>query len=629
MQNYKDALCIEFLPNLAQEDEGLGHAGIQTYRNNPFAGVARETGQNSRDAAKDLPVKITYDLLDVPIEDIPAFGSLSETINQCLKQSAGKEKEVAFFQQAIRVISDSTIKVLRISDFNTVGAKGPATAGTPFHSLVKGSGVSVKENTDSGGSFGIGKNAVFAVSDLQTIFYSTVYEELGETIFLAQGKTILVAHTDGSGQHRRQIGYWGAKDFKEVTDAEVLPKWMRREEVGTSVFILGFRETPDWQTTITYTLLQNFFPAIHKKEMEFSLDNGKFHIGDSTLPSLFKESRFAEVAGDLGYEFRTSYALYRCLASSEATEDIHTIQSLGKVQIRVLVEEGLSKKIVIVRNGMVITDSLEHFGDKLSRFPMYRDFVAVVTPLEQEGSAFIKKLEDPRHRELSAEGLHDEKSRAHAKHVMKQLAQKIRAVVKEKAVSHFAKEVSANEMRPYFSSETDGNDQNSEAKNEDPQKIRYKIEPRKQQASINATSAGTDDAGGGKGGGSKGPNVKPQNNGSGDGSKSTPGGNGRAKTVRPVHFQNVRNVFKDSRSRTIFFTSFESGTADILIRAAGLNESEQLPISAASNSEIIGGRIRREVIANERCNIEIQFEEEYNGPIEIHATMTVGGDGEA
>jgi hypothetical protein len=52
---------------------------------------------------------------------------------------------------------------------------------------------------------------------------------------------------------------------------------------------------------------------------------------------------------------------------------------------------------------MMITDNLKHFGDKFSRFPLYRDFVALVEPLDDQGNALIKKLEGPRHDELSAE----------------------------------------------------------------------------------------------------------------------------------------------------------------------------------------------------------------------------------
>ena len=53
---------LRFLPNEAWEKEGLGDAGIETFRDTPYASCAREAGQNSRDAAKVQPVRITFDI---------------------------------------------------------------------------------------------------------------------------------------------------------------------------------------------------------------------------------------------------------------------------------------------------------------------------------------------------------------------------------------------------------------------------------------------------------------------------------------------------------------------------------------------------------------------------------------
>lgn len=46
---------LRFLTNEAGEKEGLGDAGIETFRDAPYASCAREAGQNSRDAATACP----------------------------------------------------------------------------------------------------------------------------------------------------------------------------------------------------------------------------------------------------------------------------------------------------------------------------------------------------------------------------------------------------------------------------------------------------------------------------------------------------------------------------------------------------------------------------------------------
>lgn len=624
-------LYLEFPPNPGEEDEGLGHAGIETYRHEPYASAARETGQNSRDASATLPVRISFDVLEIARASIPSIDSLQSTIERCLAQVAvGQDKEIAFFRQAQKVVSQETLKVLRIADFNTTGARGPSVKGTPFHSLLKGSGVSIKDNVASGGSFGIGKNAVFAISDLQAVFYSTVYEdEDGEKRFLAQGKVILVSHKGADGEPKRQSGYWGPSGFRPIDDPAKAPEWLRRSDVGTSVFVLGFRETPNWQRRFTYSLIQNFFPAIHNEEMEFTLDEGKFVIGRMGLASLFEDQEIRDTAkaNDREQEFDLSHSLYQCLVSPEAKEENIVLPELGRVQVRVLVTEGLPKKVFVIRNGMVITDSLEHFGDKFVRFPMYRDFVAVVTPLDDKGSAFIKKLEDPKHHELSAERLPDAGKREQAKGVMKSLARKIRDAIKAHTLTQFDSEVSVDEMRRYFAAESEPSSEDKKSREEDPQTIRYKVASRKEKQPPKATSEGTDDTGTGVGGPNPGPGPGPGPNPGphNPDPRTRPNGPGGPGQQHSIVLQDVRNILTASgsrRTRTIYFTPADGGLADISLRATGLNNNEELSIRSASDSVVSGGRIKCRIVANARKRIDVELEDEYEGPIDIRMNVT-------
>ena len=209
------SINLEFPPNQANEDDGLGNAGIATYREDPYAGAARETGQNSNDAPMGRPVRITFDLLEVPFDQIPDVVSLGEAVIACLAKAraAGDEKEIAFFEQAARVLQKGPLKVLRISDSNTTGLIGPPEIpGNSFHSLVKGSGVSKKLDPASGGSFGIGKNAVYAISDLQTVFYSTLYDQAGGQHFLPKGSRFLSRIKVATGCRVGQPGTGACRD---------------------------------------------------------------------------------------------------------------------------------------------------------------------------------------------------------------------------------------------------------------------------------------------------------------------------------------------------------------------------------------------------------------------------------
>src|SRR5687767_5796205 len=119
---------LRFIPNMAGEGEGLSDAGIETYRDNPFPAVARETGQNSRDAhdsdrCPEEPVRVVIDKISVAADSLPAHATHLAIVRRCLEiaEQSGTEKEIAFFRQAKRVLTAPEIPILRVADFNTRG----------------------------------------------------------------------------------------------------------------------------------------------------------------------------------------------------------------------------------------------------------------------------------------------------------------------------------------------------------------------------------------------------------------------------------------------------------------------------------------------------------------------------
>jgi hypothetical protein len=198
---------LKFAENTADEGEGLSDSGIETYRDDPFPAIARETVQNSRDAhdGSGKPVKVEFDRLTISAAQFPDRESFLSSARSCLNiaRAEKNDKEIAFFEQAVAVLESNSIRVLKIADYNTKGLRGPCTSlpPTPFYALVKSSGSSVKDDQAAGGSFGIGKSAVYSASDLQTVFYSTAYHcnDSGSTKFLCQGKTKFRSHQGADG----------------------------------------------------------------------------------------------------------------------------------------------------------------------------------------------------------------------------------------------------------------------------------------------------------------------------------------------------------------------------------------------------------------------------------------------
>jgi hypothetical protein len=537
--------------------------------------------------------------------------------------AASDDKEREFFRQARRLLSQPKIKVLRIADYSTKGLQGPPDkAGTPFHSLLKGAGVSSKESDTSGGSFGIGKNAVFAVSDLQAVFYSTIYNEMenGPT-FAAQGKVRLVSHEDASGQARRATAYWGeAEGYKAVRSIDHVPSWMRRSEVGTSIFSAGFREEDSWAERIAYSLLSNFFTAIETGDMEFEVDGGRLKINASTLAGLFDEPAIQAAAHKAGRrdDLRFSADLHRCLVTGEAVERKLSVNGLGEVQIRILVADDLPRRVGIVRNGMLITTGLEHFGDKLERFSGSQDFVALVRP-DEEASRLMKRLENPKHDSFSANRISDPVKREDAERAMKRLHRELRRVIKEVTAVTAGEEVLIDEMTDFFSGDPTEQRPPDPKADQDPERYIYTPPKIRRVHKRDRVSVGGKDGGSGTGDSAKGGAA-----GGGKGPGSGTGGTGNAGDAPPValkEFRNVMGAAPTGRARTIWFTPTASGKTTVRIDATGINNAERLKIASTNIGSVSAGNLIVELQEGVRVCIDLELDARYDGPIEIVASL--------
>lgn len=616
---------LEFLENQAGEVEGLGHAGIETFRDTPFVSCSREAGQNTLDAADGRPVRMMLREHNVPASEIPGIEKLRETISSCLNaaRETGSEKDKDYFENAHDVISRDVIRVLEIADFNTTGLEGPPNDnGSKFHALVKSSGKSNKSTETSGGSFGIGKNATFAVSDLRTVFYSTLYDTVEGSKFALQGKVQLVSHRDASGIERTAKGYWGHPEhFKAVEDAELVPEWLRRNSKGTSVFSVGFRGPEDWADRMTVPLLSNFFVAVDDGEIEFEIGDGGRVVNGETLASLLDDTSIEEAADEAthGDDIRLARQLYRCRQSEDSVEKRFSVDDLGEFTAKILVEEGMPKRVAIVRNGMLITQSLEHFGDKFARFPGARDFIILVEPADDDASKVLKSLENPAHNAFSAGRLDDPQKQRKVTRAMKRLIREIRNLIKENAEITGGDAVKIDELGEFFA-DAGSEETKVPSAEDDPETIRFtptkRVRPKTKKPVAKNSEGDEGGAGNEQGAGGAGSDGKGSGSGGGD------GGDGSKGQQTVVQLATVRNVEKSPKNRTVFFTPAEAGDIELTFFAPGVFDATELNVANASgetNCTAKSGRVELSVDQGTRVEINVTFDTDYTGPVEVYA----------
>ena len=621
----------EFLPNPGKEEEGLGHAGIETFKGSPYPGIARECSQNSLDAAArrpdgtPSPVHLIFRLLVVPASEVPGLQDLRGTFAACLKQAKKRKhkKDTEFFERAAGIADSPNIPVLLMEDYGTTGLVGPAVEGTAFHALVKSSGISQKADADAGGSFGIGKNAAFTISSFRTVFYSSRYVSDHEPMFLAQGKSILVSHDDGSGP-KRSTGYWGDSGYMPIDDPNSLPAWLRRDKVGTTVASVGFSTEPGWEWLMTESLIRNFFSAIFEGSIRFTVQRphvSPIEISTDTIVALFDEPEVRTAADSSGTtdDLDFSAAMLEALKNSESERSEQTFEPIGTFRLTLLQKDGFPRRLGILRNGMYISDNLRHFGHPMARFPMSKDFVALLEPANRETSSQIRDMESPRHDEISPERFDDPAKRRRHKSAMKAVGAWIRETIKASTTKPAEAVILLDEMNRFFSNPSAGKVMPDPTNiNDDPERPKITLKPTSLKPRTGSGDAGESGSSGG---------VKPSKTKSGQTSGERPGGGRGAAGGRggkSVPYSALRNSRPGSDTiRVVSLTPDESAMANLEIVATGVSSNETLCVRSINGTPCAKApRVTLE--QGMRTNFRIEFDAPYLGPIRVVLTPIEG-----
>lgn len=254
---------LEFSGNDNGRITGISEAGIETFRGSLYSSLAKEICQNSLDARvkADEPVIVEYVMNRIATEGIENFKQLKRAVKLCRDYWHDNNRTVKFFDKAMRICDQERLNVLRISDFNTTGLTGSnKERSSPWQNLVKSSGVSDKTGV-SGGSYGIGKSAPFACSDLRTLYYAT---QDVDGIKAYQGVANLVSFrdeqkgTESAKNLTQGIGYYGnTEDNSPVFESFSLGGF-KRKEAGTDIYVLGFIASDDWHSEIIKAVLDGF-----------------------------------------------------------------------------------------------------------------------------------------------------------------------------------------------------------------------------------------------------------------------------------------------------------------------------------------------------------------------------------
>jgi transcriptional regulator with XRE-family HTH domain len=267
------------------EDGGreYGNAGVWTFKPD-IETFVRETLQNTLDAAREPVVQATFSVIRLQGQARDEFLQALQwdILRKHVTASAQSGQQLGqILREGLRMVDGHELILLRVSDSGTTGLVGPESGTGQFAALCRNSLDSDKQQKSSGGSFGLGKAALWRMSALSTVLFNSNPIEVEEGL-PAYGRVIgrsdLGWHelggdpNAGPGWFGRVnsgvppiVSYRGNRSLAYDLYLDRSP-----DDIGTSIVVVGFydpsREEPasaaEIVTGIEAAAARDFWPAI-------------------------------------------------------------------------------------------------------------------------------------------------------------------------------------------------------------------------------------------------------------------------------------------------------------------------------------------------------------------------------
>ena len=415
MSNWNEKYTWAFPLAGTSEDQGFNHPGIDMFASMPYVGVTKEIIQNVLDARdktlpQEVPVKVAFEAMEIDVDDIPGAEQLTDVIDRCCEYyKSGTDYEGL---SRVKEYADANLKghgkisVLKISDYNTTGLTGisdPDNHETAWYGLVKSFSSSHKGD-DASGSKGVGKFATYNFSRIRTVFYSTLTKDEGRAF---QGKTLLTTFRSGDDGKKRmsraRFGYEREEEVDPVTNEIEIPSVYHRDDIGTDIYAVGFEKEDGWYNQVLISVIEYFFYAIYKGNLEVTITDGseKIEINKSNIAEMI--DRASALYGEMTLKEELSFTAsmyWKAISSTPITRTFSYYgHSMGNYDLYLYMGDDVNERRVLEmrKAGMRIRED---------RFQIPANFVGVfvatgegaVSDKPQDNiSSFLRKCENPSH----------------------------------------------------------------------------------------------------------------------------------------------------------------------------------------------------------------------------------------
>lgn len=282
---------IKWYVSMSASQRAMGANDASAEHFDGIKSAIRENLQNSLDARQDStkPVRVEIAIDSIDKNEFPGMENFLSYLPKIRDywQDNNTNKLIKDIQSCFE---SEQIPVLRFSDFNTKGAQGADNysaddSSSPWYRLTSANfATGNSNNTTSGGSFGIGKNASYPISKINTLFYLTKTNDSQNTFSI--GNANLASFYENG---KKSSNYFTLSKEADLTpfNYQILNfnSGYKRDVVGTDVIVMGFEYVEDLKKSAKEYILTNFLASIFFNKLEVTIK-----IPDNETISLTKEN---------------------------------------------------------------------------------------------------------------------------------------------------------------------------------------------------------------------------------------------------------------------------------------------------------------------------------------------------
>lgn len=429
--NKQDGLFWYFPPTYGGIEDGPSNAEIETFTGNPIESLGREICQNSLDAniSADRPTIVEFRSFEIRSEEILGLKTLSKIAlamkNSPYSQDDKKSKQIIDNLSDL-VSSKGIVKCLRISDHNTCGLTVQASElgkDSVFHIFTKTRGRTDKYGSE-GGSFGIGRNVIYALSDVRMIFLSTV-DLNQDTASLGIIKTMTFEDEDGN--RKQGCGFYGIDNGQPIKKQVTIgPNSFReKEDTGLDIYIICFNGPDDWHKELSNSIIDSFFYAIHKGKLVVTIKNNDdtITINSDTLATQLQMEKQTELnrADDEHTPMRNTYTHDFYMAIQEWNTDKiinkHTVLEPDDIIFYINKNPSIKdRRVAMIRKiGMKIYDYMP------KRIAINMKYAAVLLINGEKLNTILKQAENISHTKWETDRIGDIQERKTTKNIIESI----------------------------------------------------------------------------------------------------------------------------------------------------------------------------------------------------------------